>query len=59
MSYYNEITRRLIEQGGVSAEQVPEYSGEASFSNTNRWRLEEYSQGDAERVYEAVKTGKE
>ncbi|MGF2733407.1 sulfotransferase [Marinobacter sp. DUT-1] len=49
--YYNEITRRLIEQGGVSAEQVPAYAGEASFSNTNRWRLEEYSQEDAERVY--------
>jgi len=30
------------------------YSGELSFSNTNRWRLEEYSQGDAERVYEVV-----
>ena len=57
--YYNEITRRLVEQGGVSAEQVPEYSGEGSFSNTNRWRLEEYSQGDAKRVYEAVTTGKE
>ncbi|OZC34901.1 hypothetical protein B9Q17_09845 [Marinobacter vinifirmus] len=57
--YYNEITRRLVEQGGVRAEQVPEYSGEVSFSNTNRWRLEEYSQGDAERVYEAVTTGKE
>ncbi|MHA7925085.1 MAG: sulfotransferase [Marinobacter sp.] len=57
--YYNEITRRLTEQGGVSIEQVPEYSGEASFSNSNRWRLEEYSQGDAERVYEAVTTGEE
>lgn len=52
--YYNEITRRLVEQGGVSASQVPEYSGEASFSHTNRWRLEEYLQADAERVYEAV-----
>lgn len=38
----------------MSAEQVPEYLGEACFSNTNRWRLEEYSHGDAERVYEAV-----
>jgi len=41
--YYNEITHRLVEQGGMSVEQVPEYTGEASFSNTNRWRLEEYS----------------
>ena len=50
--YYNEITRRLIEQGGVNSEQVPEYCGEARFSNTNNWRLEEYSQDNAERVYE-------
>jgi hypothetical protein len=57
--YYNEITRRLVAQGGVSAEQVPAYSGEASFSNTNRWRLEEYSQKEAEQVYEAVAERKE
>lgn len=50
--YYNEITRRLAEQGGVDA--VPDYSGEAVFSNTNLWRLEEYSQGDAERVYQKI-----
>ncbi|EON93920.1 hypothetical protein MARLIPOL_01285 [Marinobacter lipolyticus SM19] len=50
--YYNEITRRLIEQGGVSADKVPVYSGETSFSNANRWRLEGYSKRDAERVYE-------
>ena len=56
--YYSEITRRLLEQGGVGPEQVPEYSGETSFSNTNRWRLEEYSQGDAERVYAAVTKSK-
>lgn len=48
--YYKEITRRLVEQGGVDA--VPEYSEQAIFSNTNRWRLEEYSQVDAERVYQ-------
>jgi len=48
--YYNEINRRLVEQGGVDA--VPEYSGEAVFSNTNQWRLEGYSQADAKRVYQ-------
>jgi hypothetical protein len=52
--YFNEIIRRLVEQGGMSAEDVPEYYGEAFFSNTNRWRLEEYSQNDAERVYRAI-----
>lgn len=57
--YYKEITRRLTDMDGKFAGKVPEYSGQASFSNTNRWRLEEYSQGDAERVYEAITTGKE
>jgi len=52
--YYSEITRQLREQGGVTAKQIPEYLGESSFSNTNHWRLEEYSQFEAERVYEKV-----
>ena len=50
--YYNEITRKLVEQGGVDA--VPGYNGEAEFSNTNRWRLEEYSQEDAEQVFRNI-----
>lgn len=50
--YYNEITRRLLEQKGVDV--VSEYSGDTEFSNTNRWRLEEYSQEDAERVYRLI-----
>ena len=50
--YYNETARRLVEQCGV--DDVPDYSGEAVFSNTNRWRLEEYSLKDAERVYEKI-----
>jgi hypothetical protein len=41
--YFNEITRRLVEQGGLSEAVVPDYQGEKSFSNTNVWRLEEYS----------------
>ena len=56
--YYDEIAQRLIDQSGVSAGGVPDYSGEVKFSNTNAWRLEEYSQSHAERVYEAVTTGK-
>jgi hypothetical protein len=52
--YYEEITRRLIEHEGLSAEKVDAYSGEASFSSTNRWRMKEYSQGDAERAFEAL-----
>ncbi len=52
--YYHEITRRIVEQDGVGDKHVPAYVGEASFSNTNRWRLVEYSQQDAARAYEAV-----
>lgn len=48
--YYNEIARRLEAQSGVGS--VPDYNGEKEFSSTNRWRLEEYSQDDAERVYQ-------
>ena len=57
--YFNEIISQLVEQGGVSEADVPEYSGEASFSNTNVWRLEEYSQEDAEKAYKAVSGNKE
>jgi hypothetical protein len=57
--YYNQITHRLVEQSGVSVEQVPAYLGDASFSNTNRWQLKEYSRADAERVYQRVTTSRE
>jgi fido (protein-threonine AMPylation protein) len=50
--YYDEITRRLIEQGGVDT--VPAYSGDAAFSNTNRWRLEEYSEQEAEEAFDTL-----
>lgn len=56
--YYEEIRRRLLEQGGLSGEQATAYSGETSFSNTNRWRLEEYSQDDAERAFEPLTKSK-
>jgi len=52
--YFNEITSRLVEQGGIGETDIPEFSGAASFSNTNVWRLEEYSQEAAERVFKAV-----
>lgn len=57
--YFNEISSRLVEQGGIHAADLPEYSGEAEFSNTNHWRLEEYSQTEAEQVYQAVLRNKE
>ncbi len=53
--YYNEITRRLVKQGGVSEKGVPEYNGEESFSNTNRWRLDQYEMHEAASVYEKQK----
>jgi hypothetical protein len=52
--YANEITSRLAEQGGIGEADILEYSGEARFSNTNIWRLEEYSQEEVERAYKAV-----
>ncbi len=54
--YFKEIARRLVKQGGVDAEAVPEYTGDAEFSNTNRWRLDEYSRAEAERAYQTVVT---
>ncbi|PFG53725.1 sulfotransferase family protein [Marinobacter sp. LV10R520-4] len=55
--YFNEIARRLVEQGGVNGADVPEYSGEERFFNTNSWRLTEYSQAEAERVYQSTPFG--
>lgn len=49
--YYKEITRKFIEQKCALATDIPEYSGEVSFSNTNVWRLEEYSREEAELAY--------
>lgn len=57
--YYNEITSRLIEQKGISETDVSEYCGEARFSNTNVWRLMEYSQEEAERVYKVISGSRE
>ncbi|OIN12140.1 sulfotransferase [Oceanisphaera psychrotolerans] len=48
--YYNEITRRLVEQGGITEDKIPAYTGESNFYNTNRWRLEEYTQEESERA---------
>ena len=52
--YYNEITRRMIALGGLSAENIPVYTGEKAFDNTNSWRLEEYTQQKAEKIYNGV-----
>ncbi|MEJ2491638.1 MAG: sulfotransferase [Desulfuromonadales bacterium] len=51
--YFNEITSRLAQQEG-GQDALPIYSGKTSFSNANVWRLTEYSQLDAERVYKAM-----
>jgi len=50
--YFNEITHRLVEQSGLKEATVPDYQGEKSFSNTNAWRLEEYSREEAVSAYE-------
>ncbi|MFI9654534.1 sulfotransferase [Guyparkeria sp. GHLCS8-2] len=50
--YYDEITRRVRDQDGLGGAAAPAYAGESSFSNTNIWRLEEYSSKDAAGAYE-------
>ena len=49
--YYNEIVRRLTEQKGLRKKDPFEYRGEDSFSNTNIWRLSEYSESDANTAF--------
>lgn len=51
--YYNEVCRRLAEQGG-SIDNATEYDGNERFSNTNRWRLKQYTQNEAARAYEMM-----
>jgi len=51
--YYHEIVRCLKEQKNYGLTEAPPYTGETHFSNTNVWRLEEYSESQAELAYEA------
>lgn len=53
--YFYEITRRLVEQGGLLNSEVPDYHSKTSYSNTNRWTMEEYSQEEAISAYERFK----
>ncbi|TDT43464.1 sulfotransferase family protein [Halospina denitrificans] len=57
--YFNEITQRVFTQSAIGDAVVPELSGETSFSNTNVWKLAEYSQEEAARAYKAFKDDKE
>ncbi|RAH36586.1 sulfotransferase [Halomonas sp. SL1] len=50
--YYHKISRMLIDLNGVDT--VPDYSGEAAFSNTNKWRFQEYSQKDVEKAFHRI-----
>lgn len=49
--YFNKIFAKMREQEGVNKEAIPEYVGEASFSNTNAWRLKEFSYEEAAEAY--------
>jgi len=51
-SYYKAITDRVAQQG--AANDFPDYRGERMFDNSNRWRLEEYSQAEAESVIKRI-----
>ena len=52
--YFDEIISRLIEQEGIDERSLLSYCGEECFSNTNVWRLTEYSQKEAEQVYKVM-----
>lgn len=52
--YFDEIISRLIKQEGIDERNLPSYVGEERFSNTNVWRLTEYSQNEAEQVYKVM-----
>lgn len=54
--YFHEITSRILQQGGIEYACVPIYSGAERFSNTNAWRLTEYSQTEAEHMYKSMAT---
>lgn len=51
--HFDEIYSRLLEQDGMARNEVPKYSGPSSFSNTNVWRLKNYTQSDANRAYQS------
>ena len=52
--YYDNIVRRLIEQNGLSEIDTNHYNGKPFFSNTNTWRLQEYSEEEAKAVYSKI-----
>ena len=49
--YFNEIISRVLAQGGISKAGDTEYTGAPSFSNSNSWRIREYSQIEAGLAY--------
>ena len=51
--YFKELTHRVAAQNDIGNAGALEYSGDISFSNTNAWKLVEYSQKEAERAYKA------
>lgn len=50
--YFNKIVQKLLEQGECI--ENLKYSGESSFSNTNSWRLKEYSEESTRDMYSKV-----
>ncbi len=57
--YFNQLSEWLIKRGDLKASEVPAYTGEAGFSNSNRWTLEEYGYDEVSEVYERLKASSE
>lgn len=51
--YFHEITRRLVAQNGIAQANIPRYSETSILSNTNVWRLSDYSEEEAKKAYKA------
>ncbi|MBW7470490.1 sulfotransferase [Marinobacter sp. M216] len=56
-NYFDQIIARLVRQTDINESEFPAYSEVESFSNSNVWRLRDYSEADAKRVYEEISGG--
>lgn len=52
-AYYRQLLDKLAAQGGLP-DGAPDYRGEGSLQHMNAWRLDEYTQTDAQKAYTAM-----
>lgn len=49
--FFNKVVAKMREQDGIDKDAIPEYTGQNFFSNTNTWRLKEFSYEEAAAAY--------